>query len=227
MRRPSASHDAKEELVAATTLALLSLALPCPVLGLYDVNGASSATVTLVPSATRESLVHAASPSTRRAETMTAPDAATERLSTRPPSDRRQCYRPHPDGPVGARQGAMVASGAEREVCAGDRVEQFARVGLPRVAEDLIGRGGLDDAPLRHDRDRVGDHAHDREVVRDEEIGEPELRLQLREQVEDLRLHEHVERRDGLIEDDYLGLERERPRDRDTLPLASRELVGV
>ena len=49
----------------------------------------------------------------------------------------------------------------------------------------------------------------------------------LLEQVQDLRLHRHVERRDRLVADDQLRLQRERAGDADALPLAARELVRV
>ena len=46
--------------------------------------------------------------------------------------------------------------------------------------------------------------ANDREVVRDEEIGQPEVALQVLEQVEDLRLDRDVERGDRLVGDEQL-----------------------
>ena len=88
-------------------------------------------------------------------------------------------------------------------------------------------RPSLDDAPDVHDRDPVGDLADHREVVRDEDVREVEVRLQALEQVEDLRLHRDVERGDGLVADDQLRLERERARDADPLALAAGELVRV
>ncbi len=57
--------------------------------------------------------------------------------------------------------------------------------------------------------------------------GEAELVLQVLEQVEDLRLDRDVERRDRLVADDQLRLERERAGDADPLALAARELVRV
>ena len=38
-----------------------------------------------------------------------------------------------------------------------------------------------------HHRDAVGDVLHHREIVRDEDVGEPEALLQVAQQVEDLR----------------------------------------
>ncbi len=73
--------------------------------------------------------------------------------------------------------------------------------------------------------DPVGDVAHDAQVVRDEDVGQVELVLQLVEQVDHLRLDRDVERRDRLVEQDQLRVDGERPRDPDPLALAARELV--
>jgi hypothetical protein len=63
--------------------------------------------------------------------------------------------------------------------------------------------------------------------VRDEDVGEVELLLQLDEQVQHLRLDRDVECRDGLVGDDELRLEHERAREPDALALAAAELVRV
>ncbi len=89
-----------------------------------------------------------------------------------------------------------------------------------------VGRD-LDDAAEVHHADAVGDVVHDREVVRDEEVREPELALQVAHQVQHLRLHRHVERGRRLVADQERGLGRQRARDRDALPLAARELVRI
>ncbi len=49
--------------------------------------------------------------------------------------------------------------------------------------------------------------------------------MQLRQQVEDLRLHRHVQRRRGFIQQQHLWLEDQRPGDRHALALTSGELV--
>ena len=72
---------------------------------------------------------------------------------------------------------------------------------------------------------RVGEVAHHAEVVRDEQVGEPELVLQVGEQIQDLRLDRHVERRGGLVADQQRGLDGERAGDADALALAAGELV--
>ena len=51
--------------------------------------------------------------------------------------------------------------------------------------------------------------------------------LQLLHQVDDLRLDRDVERRDGLVADEEVRVERERTREPDPLPLPARELVWI
>jgi len=92
-----------------------------------------------------------------------------------------------------------------------------------RRLEDGVARAVLDDAALVHDRDDVADVAYHAEIVADEEVADAELALQVHEQVEDLALDGDVERRDGLVADDEVGLERERTGDSDALLLATRE----
>ena len=65
----------------------------------------------------------------------------------------------------------------------------------------MSSRGALlDDAAEIHHHHLVGDVAHDREIVADEEIGEIEPLLDVGEQVQHLRLDRHVEGRDRLVE---------------------------
>src|SRR5208282_1556440 len=64
-------------------------------------------------------------------------------------------------------------------------------------------------------------------VVADEEIGELVLLLQLAQEIDDLRLHRHVEGRGRLVEHDEARREHHRPRDGDALALAAGELVGI
>ena len=64
----------------------------------------------------------------------------------------------------------------------------------------------------------------DREVVGDEDIGQAEAALQVHHQVDDLRLHRHVERRDRLVADDQPRLDGQRPGDADPLALAAARI---
>ena len=107
------------------------------------------------------------------------------------------------------------------------RRKQGPGVGMQRCSVEHIGRGMLDDPPEVHHGHLVGQVFDHRQIVRDEEIREPELLTQFHEQVHHLRLDRHVERRHGLVEHEKLWLEHERPRDGDPLPLASGKLVRI
>ena len=70
----------------------------------------------------------------------------------------------------------------------------------------------------------LADVLHHREVVADEQIGQPEIAPQIRQQVEDLRLHRDIERAGRLVADHDARLEHQRARDRDALALPAGEL---
>ena len=74
---------------------------------------------------------------------------------------------------------------------------------------------------------RRGDVLDDGEIVGDEEVREPELVLQVLQQIDDLRLHGDVERGDRLVEHEELRIRRQRARDADALPLPAGELVRI
>ncbi len=95
------------------------------------------------------------------------------------------------------------------------------------MREQLAGGRELDQAAEIHHADAVRDLRYDGQVVRDEDVGQRKPALQLGHQVEDLRLHRHVQRRGRLVADEQIGLARQRARDRDALALAAGELVGI
>src|SRR5690606_19806238 len=88
----------------------------------------------------------------------------------------------------------------------GDRLEQHPRVRVTRVAKEFGFRRDLADAAKIHDADPIRNMIDDRKVVADKKIGEAKLILQLRHQVEDLRLHGNIEGRGRLIANEKLGL---------------------
>src|SRR5437868_7408897 len=63
--------------------------------------------------------------------------------------------------------------------------------------------------------------------MRDKQVRQPELALQVRQQIDDLRAHTHVKRRDRFIEHHEAGFERESAGDADALPLSSRKFVWI
>src|SRR5438105_1721360 len=85
--------------------------------------------------------------------------------------------------------------------------------------------GDFDDLAEIHDRDAPADMLDDGYIVGDEQIGKPELALQIAEQVDHLRLHRDVERRNRLVADDKPGVERQRAGNADALALSAREFV--
>ena len=99
------------------------------------------------------------------------------------------------------------------------------RMARPRIEQ--VRGADLDQLAEVHDADPVADVAHDRQVVRDEQVGQPELLAQLDQEVEDLGLDRDVERADRLVADDELRLDGEGASDADALPLPAGELVRV
>ncbi|CUK21701.1 Uncharacterised protein [Achromobacter sp. 2789STDY5608615] len=96
-----------------------------------------------------------------------------------------------------------------------------------RVLEDGAARADLDDLAQVHHRHAMADPLDNRHVVRDEQERHAQLALQVQQQVDDLRLDRHVQRRHGFVGDHHLGIERQGPRDADALALAAGELVRI
>src|SRR3984893_14231027 len=91
---------------------------------------------------------------------------------------------------------------------------------------ELIHGGYLDDFAQIHDRNPVAHVPDNREVMRNENVGQPELLLKVGQQVENLRLDRNVEGGDGLVGDDQLRSKGQGAGDADALPLATREFGG-
>ena len=111
----------------------------------------------------------------------------------------------------------------------GHRHRRHERLGVrvDRALVDLVLVAHLHDPPQVHHGHPVGDVAHHRQVVGDEDVRQPEVLLQVLQQVDHLGLHRDVQGRDGLVTHDDLGAERNTAGNPDTLTLATGELVGV
>ncbi len=96
---------------------------------------------------------------------------------------------------------------------------------MARRGEERAGVGVLDDASQVHHGNPCRDDADDGEVVRDEDIREPEPRLQIAQQIDHLGLDRNVQRRHRLVADDETRLDRERTRNADPLSLAARKFM--
>ena len=100
-------------------------------------------------------------------------------------------------------------------------------VGMQRIVEKLLNRRQLDHLTQIHDRHPVAHIPHRSQVVGYEHVADVVFRLQVLQQVHDLGPDRHVQRRYRLIQYDYLGIQRKRPGDGQTLPLSSAKLVGI
>ena len=106
----------------------------------------------------------------------------------------------------------------------GSRKQRFG-VGMLRSAGEGARLALLDDLAEIHDRDRVAHMRHRGQIMRDEQVGEAELGLQIAEQIQDLRPDRHIERRHRLVKHDEARRQCQGPGDRDALALPAREFV--
>ena len=102
---------------------------------------------------------------------------------------------------------------ALRRVDRRHRGEQRRGVGMRGGGKQLLRRRFLDDLAEVHHRGAVRDAADDVEIVADDEVGQPQLALQVEEQVQEVALHGEVEAGGRFVRDDDLGPEDERARD--------------
>jgi len=93
---------------------------------------------------------------------------------------------------------------------------------MVRRREDTLDRAELRDGTEVHHRDRIGEIAHDREIVRDEDERGAARGLDLGQEIHDRHLHRDVERGHRLIGHDHVGIAGERACDRGALLLAAR-----
>ena len=106
-------------------------------------------------------------------------------------------------------------------------VHESHRVGMRRSFQDRPGGAMLHHAPGIHHRDllaEIGDHA---DIVGHDDRGKPQLRAQRTEGVENLALHDHVQRGDRLVGDHQLRPQRQRQGDGGALAHATAELVRI
>jgi hypothetical protein len=98
---------------------------------------------------------------------------------------------------------------------------------MQRPSKDLISGRLLHDLAGVHDGDTRRDVSHDAPVMCHEQERDACFRLQVAEQIKDLRLNCDIQRSGRLISDQEPRPPGERDRDRDPLCHASRELVRV
>src|SRR5579864_7796904 len=95
------------------------------------------------------------------------------------------------------------------------------------IASDKVCVADFYNLALIHDCDAGREIAHHGHGVRDEEVGQAEVALQLCEQVDDLRSDADIEGRYRLIADDELRPQCQGAGDADALALTAGEFVRV
>ncbi len=98
---------------------------------------------------------------------------------------------------------------------------------MARLVIERVRRALLHDPARVHDRSVCAGLSDDRQVVRDEDEREAELVRQVREELQDLGLHHHVERGRRLVGEENTGVAGERHCDRGPLAHPAGELVRV
>ena len=96
---------------------------------------------------------------------------------------------------------------------------------MARRVVDVFAGALLHHAAEVHDLDAIGETAHNIEVMGNHDVRETEIPLQVLQQVDDLRLHRHVERRHGLVTDDHARLHHDGTSDANALTLTAGKLV--
>ena len=108
-----------------------------------------------------------------------------------------------------------------------DALQQPARVRVARRFQDLPQRRHLDDVPGVHHRHPVAELRHHPQVVRNQDHRAGPLALQTLQQVDDLRLDRHVQRRGRLVGQQQRRFQRQRDGDDDPLLHPPGELVRI
>ena len=98
---------------------------------------------------------------------------------------------------------------------------------MVRAGEEILHRRFLDDLAAVHDEDSRDCLGDDAEIVCDEQDRGAEALLKVAQQLEDLRLDRHVERRRRLVGDHERGIHDERHRNHDALAHPAGELMRV
>ena len=106
-----------------------------------------------------------------------------------------------------------------------DRVKQQLSVRVARRGEEPFGGGDLDKPRQILDTDAVRHLVDDRVVVREVQVGQSELALQILHQIEDLRLDRDVERGSRFIANKEFRVRGECASNRNPLPLTAGEFV--
>ncbi len=129
------------------------------------------------------------------------------------------------DGRGDGGEGDIVTKPAATRIGDGDGGQKLARIGMLRIFEDRRARADFHDPAQIHHTYLMGDPFDHGHVMADEQVTQAQVRLQVHHQVDDLRLHGHIQRADRLIRDDQLGVYSERAGYGGALALAARQFM--
>jgi len=105
------------------------------------------------------------------------------------------------------------------------RSDQSGGVWVPGLTADGFSAANLDEFAQVHDTNPITHMLDSSQVVADQEIGDPEFSLQIFQEIENLRTDGDIERGHRLVEDYQGWLQRQSPRDADTLTLTTAKLM--
>ena len=114
-----------------------------------------------------------------------------------------------------------------RAAHAGNGLQKCARIGMLRVAKQLAHRCLFDHLSAIHHHDAIRDARDHAQIMGDPDDRHAQLLAQLFDQLDDLRLNGHVQRRGGFIRDQHFGIASQRNGNHHPLPHAARKLVRV
>ena len=108
-----------------------------------------------------------------------------------------------------------------------NRGKEGFRVGMAPFLIDRFPGPQLHDVPQVHNHDAVAEMLDNPQIVGNEHVRQVEFLLDVLHQVDDLSLNGHVQGADRLIADHKFRIQRNRPGDSHTLPLAAGKLMGI
>ena len=92
---------------------------------------------------------------------------------------------------------------------------------MPRVTEQRLTFPPFHNAAQIHDSDFTRHMLYHRKIVADEQVGQPQIAPQFRQQIEDLRLHRNIQSAGRFIADDNTRPQHKGARNRHALALAA------
>ena len=108
-----------------------------------------------------------------------------------------------------------------------NRAEQCFRIWVERIAENLLFLSVLHQIAKIHNADGVRDMLDNREIVRNKQICQSEIPLQIHQEIDDLGLYRNIQCRHRFIADDKIRLQSYGTCNADALPLSAGKLMGI